>query len=200
MALGQILNVYGGGGLALALLAILLGAMTLSEEVSRGTIFLLLSKPVSRARILLSKYAISAGILLSAAILGHAMLIGVAGAIGYPLDLLDLYGMVLSTALIWLGSLSVLGLAVTFSVVFRNALVSLAVAFVTVCLVFYALPGYAEVFIPYGTLAKVAPLYSWISTSMYAGQGFATLNFHACIALATGLLLLPLWLFNRKAY
>lgn len=188
MALGQILNVYGGGGVALALLAILLGAMTISEEVGRDTIFLLLSKPVSRTRVLLTKYAVAAGVLLFAAILGHVMLIVVAVAKGYPLHLLNAYGVVLSTVLIWLGSLFVLGLAVTFSVVFRNALVSLAVTFVTVFLVFYALPIY------------LTPLYWWTNVSLYSGEGFAPLNFLACITLAAALLLLPLWLFNRKAY
>lgn len=200
MALGQILNVYGGGGVALALLAILLGAVTVAEEASRGTVFLLLSKPVSRTRILLTKYAISAGILLSAAILGHAMLIIAAVVRGYPLGLLNVYGVAFSTALIWLGSLSVLGLALTFSVVFRNTLVSLAVNFVIVCLCFYALPGYAEVLVPYETLARVAPPYSWTSASLYAGEGFAPLNFLACTVVATILLLVPLWLFDRKAY
>lgn len=200
MALEQILNVYGGGGLALALLAILLGAVAVSEEAGRGTIFLLLSKPVSRFRGLLTKYAISAGILLSAAILGHATLIVAAVAKGYPLGLLNVSGVVLSTALIWLGSLSVLGLAVTFSVLFRNSLLSLAVTFVTVCLGFYVLPGYAEVFVPYGTLAKMAPPYSWTSATLYMGEGFAPLNFLTCIVVSTILLLASLWLFSHKAY
>ena len=88
-ALWQILNVYGGGGVALALLAILLGAATMSEAVDRGTIYLLLSKPAGRARILLTKYAVSSGILLSAAVFGHAMLVVAAIARGYPPGLLS---------------------------------------------------------------------------------------------------------------
>lgn len=200
MALGQILNVYGGGGVALALLAILLGTMTISEEVGRDTIFLLLSKPVSRTRVLLTKYAVAASALLMAAILGHVMLIVVAVAKGYPLDLLSWYGVVLSTVLIWLGSLLVLGLAVTFSVVFRTTLVSLAITFVTVFLVFYALPIHPVPNVPYNTVEKMTPLYSWTNVSLYSGEGFAPLNFLACFTLAAVLLLLPLWLFNRKAY
>ncbi len=199
-ALGQILNVYGGGGVALALLAILLGAAAVAEEVGRGTIFLLLSKSVSRGRVLLTKYVISAGILLSAAVLGHVVLIVAAVARGYPPGLLSAYGVVLSTVLMWLGSLSILGLAVTFSVLCRNALVSAVAAFVTSYLIFYVLPGYAELFVPYDTLEMVAPLYSWTSFELYAGEGLALLNFLACVTAAAVLLLAPLWLFGRKAY
>ena len=199
-ALGQILNVYSGGGVALALLAILLGAAAVSEEVSRGTVFLLLSKPVSRGRILLTKYAISAGILLSAAIFGHAVLIAAAIARGYPLGLLNAYGVLLSTVLMWFGSLSTLGLAVTFSVLCRNALVSSATTFVITCLAFYLLPGYAELFVPYNILEAVVPLYSWTSETLYAGQELALLNFVACLAVAAVLLFVPLWLFERRAY
>ena len=200
VALGQILNVYRGGGVALALLAILLGAAIVSEEVGSGTIYLLLSKPASRPRILLTKYAISAGILLSAAALGHAALIVAAVVKGYPPGLLSTYGVFLSTALMWLGSLSILGLAVTFSVLFRNTMASLVATFVTVYLSFYVLPGYAEAFIPYETLERVAPIYSWTSVTLYAGEGLALLNFLACIATAAILLVTPLWFFGRKAF
>ncbi len=199
-ALGQILNVYEGGGVALALLAIMLGAATVSEEVGRGTIFLLLSKPAGRARIVLTKYSISAGILLSAAVLGHAVLLVAAVAKGYPPGLLSAYGVVLSTALIWLGALSILGLALTFSVLCTNSLVSAAAAFVTAYLLLYVVPGYAELFVPYDTLEKVTPLYSWTSETLYAGQGLALPNFVACFAVAAVLLFTPLWLFGRKAY
>lgn len=200
VALGQILNVYGGGGVALALLAILLGAAAVSEEMGRGTIFLLLSRPASRTRILLTKYAVSAGILLSAAVIGHAVLIAAAIARGYPPGLLSAYGVLLSTALMWLGSLSILGLALTSSVLCKDALASSAAAFVAAYLVFYVLPGYAELFVAYDTLEMVAPLYSWTSGTLYAGQGLALPNFIACFAVAAVLLFTPLWLFGRRAY
>lgn len=200
MALGQIVNVYGGGGVALALLAILLGAAAVSEEAGRGTILLLLSRPTGRTRILLTKYAVSAGILLSAAVLGHAGLIAAAFTKGYPPGLLSIPGVVLSTVLMWLGALSVLGLAVLFSVVFRSTPVSMTVTFVTLYLAFYALPGYAELFVPYGLLERAAPLYSWTSTTLYAGEGLAPLNFISCTTAAAILLIAPLWLFRRRAY
>ncbi|MEJ7842404.1 MAG: ABC transporter permease [Rubrobacter sp.] len=199
-ALGHILNVYGGGGVALALLAILLGALTVAEEVGRGTIYLLLSKPISRTRVLLTKYAISAGILLSAAVFGHAVLIVAAVARGYPPGLLSAYGAVLSTALMWLGSLSVLGMAIIFSVLCRHALVSAAATFVAAYLILYVLPGYAELIVPYDILERVAPLYSWTSAALYAGDGLALLNFIACFAVAAVLLATLLWLFRRKAF
>ncbi len=199
MALGQILNVYGGGGVALALLAILLGVVTASEEVGRETIFLLLSRPTGRTRILLTKYAISAGVLLAAAVLGHALLIA-AAAKGYPLSLLSVSGIVLSTVLMWVGALSPLGMAALFSIVFRSTLISLTVAFVTLCLVFYALPGYVALFVPYGIVEMVAPPLSWTSMTLYAGEGFASLNIIVCSATAALLLLAPLWFFRRRAY
>lgn len=199
-ALGQILNVYGGGGVALALLAILLGASAVSEEVSRGTIFLLLSKPVDRARVFLVKYAISAGILLLAAVFGHVALVAAAVAKGYPLGLLNAGGVVLSTVLMWLGALSVLGLAVMFSVVFRNALVSFAATLVTVYFASYTLPGFAALFVPYETLETWAPLYSWTSVTLYAGEGLALLNFLACFGMAAAVLVAAFWLFGRKAF
>ncbi len=110
------------------------------------------------------------------------------------------YGVVLSTALIWLGALSILGLALTFSVLCTNSLVSAAAAFVTAYLLLYVVPGYAELFVPYDTLEKVTPLYSWTSETLYAGQGLALPNFVACFAVAAVLLFTPLWLFGRKAY
>ncbi len=51
------------GNPILMLIAAVLGAGLISGETSRSTIFFLFSKPVSRERVLLTKYAIGAGIL-----------------------------------------------------------------------------------------------------------------------------------------
>lgn len=200
VALGQILNVYEGGGVALALLAVLLGAATVSEETGRSTILLLLARPVSRGRIFLTKYLVSAAVLLAAAVVGHAGLICAAVLRGYPLGLLSGYGVILSTVLIWLGVLSVLGLAALFSVAFRNPLVSAALAFVAACLFIYVVPSLAGAFVPSGVLERIAPSYSWTSASLYAGEGLAPLNFLACAASAMMLTIAPLWMFRRKAF
>ena len=199
-ALGQILNVYGGGGVALALLAILLGAPAVSEEVSRGTIFLLLSKPRSRVRTLLIKYTTSAAILLLASVFGHAALVAAAIVKGYPLGLLNLGGMILSTVLMWLGSLSVLGIAIACSVLLRGALICVAAAFVATYVIFYVLPSYAEDLVPYEKLEMMAPPYSWTSEALYAGEGMASLNFLSCFLVAAALLGVSLWLFSSRAY
>ena len=200
MALGQILNVYDGGGIALSLLAILLGATTMSEVVGLGTSFLLLSKTISRARILLIKYAVSAGILLSAAVAGQAMLLVAAVARGYPSDLLSASGVVLSTLLMWLGSLSVLGLTMMCSVVCGDTLIGASAAIVVAYLAFYVLPPLAAGLVRYDLFEQVAPLYSWTDPALYAGDGLAGVNFLSCVAGAGVLLLTPLWLFGRKAY
>lgn len=199
-ALEQILNVYEGGAIALAFLAVLLGAAAVSEEVRRGTIFLLLSRPVNRSRLLLTKYAISAGALLSAAVAGHVALILAAIARGYPPGLWSVRGVVLSTVLLWIWSLSVLGLAFLFSVAFGNTPVSLMITAVVTYLSVYALPHLLGVLVRYGTTEGMTPLYWWTNATLYAGEGLAPFNFLVCIAVAASLLLAPLWLFRRKAY
>ncbi len=87
-----------------------------------------------------------------------------------------------------------------FSVLCRNALVSAAATFVAAYLSLYVLPGYAELIVPYGILERVAPHYSRTSVELYAGEGFALLNFIACFAVAAVLLATLLWLFRRKAF
>jgi ABC-type transport system involved in multi-copper enzyme maturation permease subunit len=57
IALRDISDLYYFGGLFVLLpLAALLGVASISGEVSNGAIFLLLSRPVSRTRLLLSKW------------------------------------------------------------------------------------------------------------------------------------------------
>jgi nitric oxide reductase large subunit len=57
VAVDQVSSMYTGGLWALALLAILLGSVLVSAEVSRNTIFLLLSKPLSRNRTAATAYS-----------------------------------------------------------------------------------------------------------------------------------------------
>src|SRR5205823_5577605 len=103
-------------GTVLLIVAALLGASLVAGEVSKGTIFLLLSRPLSRERILLTKYAIGAAVLLAMNLFAGLVLV-VASAISGHLQDLNLGGVAASVLFFWLGTLFVLGLATLFSVV-----------------------------------------------------------------------------------
>ena len=108
------------GSPLLAILAAILAVTLVSREVGQGTIHLLLSKPIGRTRLLLEKYAVGAGALLAVAVIGAIGLVVSAAVQGYPLGFLSVVGVALSTTLIWLGSLSVLGGALLASVFFKD--------------------------------------------------------------------------------
>lgn len=219
-AVQDMASLYTVGGVAILLpLAALLGVGLVSGEVGNGTILLLLSKPVGRTRAVLTKYAVCAGTVLTAAIFGTLLLTVGAVARGYPLGQFSPVGAALSTMLMWLGMLFVLGIALLASVVFRNLVVSVA----TTVLALYAIldifpqvslslfyeyqvrytdvrpgmerPGAAETAIQNLDLARY-----WTSERMFAGEAFATTNFIVCLVAAVIPLLLSLWVFNRKAY
>ena len=186
IAMEQISNVYSGGGIALGFLAAFLGATLVSGEASRDTMLFLISKPVSRTRIMLTKYAVCASVLLVVAVLGHALLLIVAAVKGYPLlSLLSVSGVVLSTVLLWLGSLFVLGAALVVSVTFRDSTISIAVA--------------SLVAVAYWFTATLGLSY-WSSDDLYAGQSIVSASFVICLVAATISLLAALWLFNRRTY
>lgn len=185
IAVNHLSNVYSGGATALGSLAALLGVALVSKEAARGTIFLLLSRPVGRTRVLLTKYAVCAGILLAAAASGQALLLVVAFATkGYPPGLVTVSGVVLSTVLVWLGSLPVLGAALIFSVVFRNATASVA--------------GAALVFFAYWFFAALG--FGYQGGTLYAGPNLAPTDFLVGLTAAALPLLAALWLFRRRAY
>jgi ABC-type transport system involved in multi-copper enzyme maturation permease subunit len=212
----EIMVFYMGGGFAILLpLAALLGAGLISGEVSNGTIWLLLSKPVSRIRLLLTKYAVSAGILLVAAILGNVLLI-IAGAVrGYPLGQLSLPGMALSSLLLWLGMLFVLGIALLVSVIFRSAISSIIATALALYLILVALPAYSlELYyllsggpslnqgssVAERLIQGIGIAQYWFTENMFVGDSFAAVNFLVCMIAAAIPLLAALLLFNRKAY
>lgn len=182
----QLWNVSSGGGLALGFLAALLGAALVSGETSQSTIFLLLSRPVGRARVLLTKYAVCAGILLAAAAFGHVLFLAVAFvAKGYPPGLVSVSSVILSTVLLWLGSLFVLGATLIVSVAFRNVTASVIAA--------------ALVVVAYWFSASLGVGY-WSSENLYAGSNLAPTYFLVSTIAAAVPLLVALWLFRRKAY
>lgn len=201
---------YGWHGSSLlALLAAILAVSLISHEAGQGTIFLLLSKPISRTRLLLEKYAVGAGALFATAVLGTVGLLASAAVQGYPLGSLSVVGVALSTALIWLGSLSVLGGALLASVVFRDGIKS-AIATAAAVYLIFAFPkdflnyslwneyyglGFSEEFV-----RSLSLRHYWTSESLYLGESLAVTNFLICGVAATLPLLAALWLFNRKAY
>ena len=71
----------------MVIVAIVLGAGLIAGEVNKGTIFFLLGKPISRERVLLIKYAVSALILLAISAITSIALIVTAAVMGHPQDI-----------------------------------------------------------------------------------------------------------------
>lgn len=210
VALRDISDLYYFGGLFILLpLAALLGVASVSGEVSTGSILLLLSRPVSRTRLLLTKYAVGAGVLLVAAVLGKVLLLTVAAVRGYPIWEMRVLETVLSVIVLWCGVLFVLGTALLVSTIFRTITASIVACAVTLFLVF-AFPLIVAGSYPAGYLWELSvrlELYTyWMPTNYYHSDdfygigGFAPINFVVCLTAAAVPLLAALWLFNRKAY
>ncbi|MBA3390669.1 MAG: ABC transporter permease [Rubrobacter sp.] len=176
--------------------------------MDKNTIFLLLSRPVSRTRTLLTKYATGAGVLLASAVLGGGVLFVVAVIKGYPLGSLDVAGVVLSVVLLWLGSLFVLGIASLFSVLFRDAIKSFVAASIVGFLFlspdnwmnYFFWNEYHALGFSQGFPRDVTLFYYWFSTRSFLGEGLAVTDFLVCLIAAAVPLLAALWLFDRKAY
>jgi len=200
---------YLGGFFVLLPLAAILGVASMSAEVNNGTIFLLLSRPVSRTRSLLTKYAVSAVTLLVAAVLGKLLLIVAAAIRGYPVGQLGTTEAIVSVIVLWLGVLFVLGTALFVSTVFRSIVASIVACALTLFLVF-SLPTIGAEFYPWGypgvmserltLLTYWMPTHYYYSDDFYGVGGYAFSNFFVCLIAAAIPLLAALWLFNRKAY
>jgi len=210
IALRDISDLYYFGGLfALLPLSALLGVTSISGEVGNGAIFLLLSRPVSRTRLLLTKYAIGAGVLLAAAVLGKALLLAVAAARRYPLGQMRVTEAVLSVLVLWLGVLFVLGTALLASVVFQSITASIVACALTLFCVF-ALPVFVAGFYPSGYAYQLSlrlelytywmPTYYYYPEALHSLGGFAPINFFVCLIAAAAPFLAALWLFDRRAY
>lgn len=195
------------GNPILMLTAAILGAGLISGETNRGTIFLLLSKPISRKRVLLTKYAINAGGLFVIVMLGSVTLLSITNILGYPQDAI---GVFISAVLMWLGLLFILGTALVLSIVFDNAmlatigtflvwvLTSLVPAFIAqqVTVVFMTSQGQYP-----ATLFDALSLSPyWTSLAAYSGDSFPTASLLVSSITAALPLLAALWLFNRKTY
>ncbi len=171
------------------IMAIVLGSGLIAGEVNKGTIFFLLGKPISRERVLLIKYAISALILLAISIITGIALFVTAAIVGHPQDI---GGVVISTFLLWLGVLFGLGLALMFSVLFKDALWPLICALVITLLT--VIPS----FIPDWGAWNLTSY--WSNQTIYLGQGFPFKEYVICLVAAVIPLILALMLFRKRAF
>ena len=181
------------GQMVLGALAAFLGGGLLAGEVSKGTIYFLLSKPVSRERVLLTKYGVTAAAFLAITALGSVGVVVTGAIYGHPQPL----GAVLvSTALLWLGALSVLGVALLCSAIFDDLLrpVGLALVFATLI----GLPAFVGAFVA-GWTQWSLPSY-WASQSFYLGGAFPVREFAVSLIAAAAPLLLTWQVFRRRAY
>lgn len=190
-------------------LAAVLGVGLVSTEAGRGTIFLLLSKPIGRGQVLLTKWAVGALALLAISAFFGVAFVASAAAKGYPLDSLSPTGVALSILLLWLGSLSVLGLALALSALMRNALWSVLAVLsllVAIWVFFNFLSGlWMEFFLSSNELSvpivqRVIIPYYWSSKDLYLGDSLALVNFAVCLFTAALALFAALWVFRRKEY
>ncbi|GHO97642.1 hypothetical protein KSF_076900 [Reticulibacter mediterranei] len=178
------------GPFLLALLATLLGGGLIANEVSKGTIFFLLSKPVSRERILLTKYGVSAALLLVVSVIGGIGLAIAGTALRQPQNVLHL---LIATILLWLAALFPLGLALFFSVVLSDGFRAMTFSLL-VTLAFALFP----VILPNGWNWSL--WHYWGNLNAYLNGGFPLKEYLVCLVTAAIPLLAALIAFRRKAY
>jgi ABC-type transport system involved in multi-copper enzyme maturation permease subunit len=195
------------GNLILMLVTAIIGAGLISEESNRGTLFLALNRPISRGRVLLTKYAVNAGVLLAISLLGSVALLVTTKAFGYPQNT---GGVLVSAGLMWLGLLFVLGTALLLSVALDNTLLALAGTFV-IWILTSVVPAFVAQQVPVLFLSSQsefpASLFDalaispyWSSLAAYSGDSFPATKLLVSLATAAVPLLGALWVFKRKAY
>jgi len=177
------------GPLIFLLFAIVLGCGLIATEVSQGTITFLFSRPLSRNRILLTKYAVSAASLLIVAILSSIAILVSSMILGYTLDMIRL---LTATFLFWLGSLTPLGCALIFSIIASDTLRALLWSLLTFAV------GNVLLLIP--RWQPWSLLYYWSSRQSYLQGTFPFAEYIFCFIAALLPLLLALWLFHLKEY
>lgn len=181
---------FGKSGAQLILVfAVLLGAPLIAGEVSKGSIFFLLSRPLSRTRILLLKYITCAAILLLIGLVGSTVLFISAALQGHTLHL---GGVLTSTLLIWLASLFVLGTASVFSILLSDTLRAFAATGGVMAAV--AIPTLLP------STERWSPAYYWSSLPTYLGSEFPAQALLVNFIAAALPLALALWLFRTRQY
>jgi ABC-2 type transport system permease protein len=188
-------SVWGGwfqtnGPFILGLFAILLGSGLIASEVSKGTLFFLLSKPVSRERIMLTKYGVSAGLLLVVSVLSGIVVAVTCAVLGHPQNVLSL---LIATILLWLATLFPLGVALCFSLISPDTLratVFAALVVIVLTLLPLSLSG--------GLSWSLG--HFWSNQQAYITGGFPLLEYLICLVTAAIPLLIALVVFRRRAY
>ena len=178
------------GLLILALFAVILGSGLVANEVNKGTIFFLLSKPVSRERILLTKYAVGAGLLLALSVISGLAIVIASIIVGHPQDLLNL---LIATGLLWLTACFPLGLSLFFSIVspdYIRAMIFSLLALAVIVLLPMILPNGLD----------WSLWHYWSNRSVYLAGGFPLKEYLVCLLTALVPLLAALAMFRRKAY
>lgn len=170
-------------------LAAIMGAGLISSEVSKGTIFFLLSKPVSRTRVLLTKYGVNALVLLGVMALSSVAVLVASMVRGQPVHWA---GVAVSTLLLWLGMLFILGLAMLFSVLFKDVLRPLIGALLAAILL--SIPGLIPGWNDWNLTGY------WSSPSAYLGQEFPARALAICLVAAIIPVVVAIPLFRKQAY
>ena len=199
-------------------LAGLLGVALVSGEVAQGSIFLLLSKPMGRRRMLLTKYAVCAACLFAVALVGAVGMIVSAFAHGYPSEAVNVGRIFTAAVLMWIGSLFVLGVSLLSSVLFRSVIPTILAATGTIYLVhtgpdivrgivetiFWTNASYER---PWREMTAWYDAFeSWRLSSYWGGfysfnvEATVLQSFMVCLLTAVPPLLLALWVFRRRAY
>ena len=182
-------NPSNGFGVIFLIVAALLGASSLAGEVARGTIFTLLARPVSRARILGVKLGVNAGLLLALALAAALTNWLVSAILGHPQHL---GGELVSAVNLWLGGAFILGVATLASSMFNDTLRPLAISLVVAILL--GLPAFNP-----DWAAWSLPHY-WTSLPAFLGHEFPLKNLLVSALAAAIPTLLTLPVFNARRY
>nr|BBH87976.1 hypothetical protein KTC_27270 [Thermosporothrix sp. COM3] len=178
------------GPAILGLFAILLGSGLIANEVNKGTLFFLLSKPISRDRLLLTKYGVSAGLLLIVGLMSALTVVLVCLLLGHAQNILNL---LTATGLLWLGTLFPLGVSLCFSILSPDSLrpvIFTLLVVLALTLLPMSLPGGQN----------WSLWHYWGSQSAYITGHFPLKEYIVCFVVAVVPLLLALIVFRRKAY
>jgi ABC-type transport system involved in multi-copper enzyme maturation permease subunit len=176
---------------------VIVGSGLIASEAGSGSILLLLSRPVSRTRALLTKYAVGVGLLLVLACLcgAFALLVGGLNGVAQP----PLGGLIASVLLLWLASLFVMGVTLVWSVLVPSALAAGIIGFLTCYAIVIGPAIYNRAVYNIGGSDWSLASY-WGSLDIYAGVASAAQSLAISLAAALIPPLLALALFRRKAF
>jgi ABC-type transport system involved in multi-copper enzyme maturation permease subunit len=150
--------------------AAVFGAGLIASETSSGSIYVLLSRPFSRTRIILTKYGVAAGLSLLLSVLfgSVGLVVGAWQGVTPP----PLGGWLLSVVLLWLAMLCVISLAMLYSALVPSAFAAGVMAFFTLYILDLA-PVFHSGTAPHIHYFLGGPPWEldtyWSSLSIYAG-------------------------------